>query len=175
MRINIETAKKLVNNYRYNHWPVINGGCPSLMANPFFPNLQDARSCWFSLADINSFIDAAGGDVDGIRIYYGEYSADIINDMIAQLDPHDPNYQQERQYLLQCIGLHTLVFIPTKVTDAAGTSHDYNLVTGTVDFDHPADMAAENHGSLIPPPYYVSGQAPTNVGQDFMLFCDTHP
>jgi hypothetical protein len=175
MRISIATAKELVNNYRQNHWPVINGGCPSLMANPFFPLVQDSRSVWFSLADIQAFIQASGNQADGIRIYFGEYSADIVQAMIDQLDPKDPNYQDEVKYLKQCTGLHTLLFIPTKLNDTTGISHDYNLITGTTNFSTETDMAAEDHGTLNPPPFAVAGVPPTNVGQDFMIYCDTHP
>ena len=181
MQIDISTAKKLINNYKQNHWTVINGSCPSLHANPNFPHVQDSRSVWFSIDDLQDFIDrATDGGADGVRFYFGEYSQDIIDAElqkgIGNVMPDFHNYT----------GLHTLVLIPTAL-DNAGISRDFNMQSlanikaadGTTVPHFPSafsnqDMAAENHGSLTPPPYYVGGNAP-NIGQDFMFFCDSNP
>jgi hypothetical protein len=177
MRIDLSFAKALVSNYRKNHWSMINGGngrpaCPSLLQNPNFPTVQDSRSVWFSLDDLKDFIaeiesTTATGEL-GVRIYFGEYSTAMLT-----------TQPQNAQYA----GLHTLLMVPT-VEKADGFNHDFDPATGSSDFTTSVDMSALNHGTLIPPPFFLTGgtqnstaqpQPQLNLGQDFMLFCDANP
>jgi len=162
MRLNVPFAKALIENYAQNHWTIINGACPSLHPNPAFPNVQDSRSAWFCLADLQKFIcefeNSGTPDTLGVRIYFGEYSADLLAN-----DPQD----------IQYTGLHTLVMVPT-LLGADGLNHDFDPATGSSDFSQSPTMCALNHGSLMPPPFHVDGQA-VNVGQDFMIYCDQNP
>ncbi len=181
MQIKISTAKKLINNYKQNHWTVINGSCPSLHQNIAYPNVQDSRSVWFNLQDLQNFIDTASQlNADGVRFYFGEYSQDIIQDELL----NNPGIIQSVPNFSHYTGLHTLVMIPT-TKDQNNVSRDFNIndvnnaggapaANLPADFSNGGQLSAENHGSLIPPPYYVGGMVP-NIGQDFMLFCDSNP
>jgi hypothetical protein len=177
MRIDLSFAKKLLDNYRKNHWSMINGGngrpaCPSLLQNPSFPNVQDSRSVWFSLDSLKAFISeiesaptTTTGQL-GVRVYFGEYSADQL---VSQ--------PQNAQYA----GLHTLLMVPT-VASTDGHNHDFDPATGSSSFSGTTDLCALNHGTLIPPPFYLTGGTQgtaslpqVNMGQDFMIYCDTNP
>ena len=160
MRLNVPFAQKLVSNYAQNHWTIINGACPSLHENPSFPNVQDSRSVWFCLADLKNFIaefENSGNDNTlGVRVYFGEYSADLIAS-----DQQDP----------LGTGLHTLLMVPT-LLGADGLNHDFDPATGSSDFSQSNTMCCLNHGSMAPPPFTAAGLKAVNIGQDFMLFCD---
>ncbi len=165
MQITTSMAQKLVNNYKNNHWKTLNTYCASLKQNNA-PNAQDSRCVWFSLDDLQQFItQIAGQNADGIRIYFGEYSQDVINEMnnddeLAGCIPNVELYN----------GLATVVLIPT--TDIDGVSTDFN--PAAQDYSNPDDLSAFNHGSLVPPPFNVSGSQ-LNAGLDFMVFCDQNP
>ena len=152
MRIDIATTEKLITNYKQNHWPVINGGCPSLHHNQAFPAVEDSRCAWFSLDDLNAFISAiskAGGN--GIRFYFGEYSADIVNSLVAQLpNPGIP------ANIAQYTGLQTIVLVPTTLNATNANNDDFNLITGNSTFSNPTDLIAEDHSSIIPPPWVAA-------------------
>jgi len=157
MRLPVPFAKALIENYAQNHWTIINGASPALHQNPFYPNTQDSRSVWFSLSALKKFIcefeNYTTEDQLGVRVYFGEYSADIL-----QYDPH-----ATQEY----IGLHTVMMIPTLLGND-GLNHDFDPQTGSSDFSHSTTICAMNHGSLCPPPFHLA----QNVGQDFMLYAD---
>lgn len=163
MRIDIATAQELISNYKQNHWTIINGCCPSLRQNPAYPNVEDSRSVWFSLDDLQNFInDINAANGNGIRFYFGEYSADIINAYIMQMQQNPPqnangNAQAAIANISQCVGLQTIVMIPTALNASTNLNCDFNIVTQDTTFDNPGDLAAENHGSMIPPPWPRTG------------------
>lgn len=173
MRIDIATAKKLISNYRQNHWTIINGACPSLRQNPAYPHVQDSRSVWFDLDTLQNFIDDTRAmQGNGVRFYFGEYSQDIVNDITV-------NHKQmvnENPSIQQYAGLHTLVLIPT--TREGVFNRDFNCCDLDANnapllpanFSNLTDFIAENHGSMVPPPY----DNQVNVGDDFLLYCDTN-
>lgn len=161
MRLNVPFVKALIENYAANHWSLINDSCTSLQDNASYPDVQDARSVWFSLADIKKFIcdfeKVADESQLGVRIYYGEYSADMVNSF--NVDP-------------QCVGLHTVLMVPT-LLGADGYNHDFDPVTKSSDFSQSTTVYAMNHGTMAPPPFTSSTNTQVkNVGQDLMLFCD---
>jgi len=162
MRIDIPFAKALIENYAQNHWTTINNSCPSLQQNPSAPNVQDSRSVWFSLADLQNFISefqqSGNQNQLGVRIYFGEYG------------PNIPVTEQDNP---QYMGLHTLLMVPT-LLGADGFNHDFDPATGNSDFTKSTDISALNHGTLAPPPFNANGSQVANVGQDFMLFCDAN-
>jgi hypothetical protein len=164
MRIDTPFAVELIENYEQNHWATINNACPSLQQNPAFPNAQDSRSVWFSLADLQNFISefqqSGSQNALGVRIYFGEYSADII-----------AKCQGNPQYT----GLHTLLMVPT-LLGQDGFNHDFDPATGNSDFTQSATICALNHGGLMPPPFLNPASPQViNAGQDFMIFCDQNP
>jgi hypothetical protein len=156
--MNVSFAKALIENYAQNHWTTLNNDCPSILKNPEYPNVQDSRSVWFSLADLQNFISEfqQSGSLSqlGVRIYFGEHKAEL-----------SPN--QDAQYS----GLHTLLMLPT-LLGADGYNHDFDPATGSSDFSKSVTICALNHGSMIPPPFTINGSPEVNVGDDFMLFCD---
>jgi len=160
MRIETTFAAELIENYAQNHWTTINDACPSLQQNPAYPNVQDSRSVWFSLADLQNFISefqqSGNQNTLGVRIYFGEYSADLV-----------AKCKGNAQYT----GLHTLVMVPT-ILGQDGFNHDFDPATGSSDFTQSNTICALNHGTLAPPPFLVLGSPEVNVGDDFMLFCD---
>jgi hypothetical protein len=165
MRIKTSIAQKLVNNYTQNHWEIINN-------SPDFTNIQDSQSVWFNINDLQDFInDITDQKADGIRIYFGEYSDDVIQDILS-----DPPSAAAIPNIQQYSGLHTLVMIPTR-PNAAGVSCDFN--PDGQGFDNPDDLCAENHGSMNPPPFYNNStdaaQVEMNNGQLFLLSCDQNP
>ena len=170
MRIDTQFAAALIENYAENHWPTINNGCPSLQQNPMAPNVQDSRSVWFSLADLQNFINefqqSGTPNTLGVRIYFGEYDRTTVS---------------EDQDNVQYTGLHTLLMVPT-LLGQDGYNHDFDPTTGSSDFSGAATICALNHGTLMPPPFLMKGnnsnqnnQQELNVGQDFMIFCDENP
>ncbi len=144
-------AKNLVQNYKNNQWAIIN--------NNFTPNynIVDARCVWFSIADLQAFIDAiqqrneAGITATGVRIYFGAYSTDA------------PGAQSDYNHL------HTLMMIATH-TGTDGKNYDFDAATGSSDFSSLQTITALNHGHSIPPPFSVSG--PDNMYQQGNLFMD---
>ena len=170
MRIDVATAQKLIQNYKQNHWTVINGCCPSLKLNANYPDVEDTRAVWFSLEELNAFIRAiqtAGGT--GVRFYFGEYSADIVaqatTDMANNTNGMDntvpANQLQARIANVEIgTGLQTIVMVPTSV-DGNGNNADYNIANQSFNFNNPADLSCENHGSLAPPPPWPSQMAGT--------------
>jgi hypothetical protein len=160
MRIKVPFAKALIENYAQNHWTTLNNDCPSILQNPAYPNVQDSRCVWFSLADLQNFISEfqQSGSVAqlGVRIYFGEYSNEA-----SPNGPHDAQYS----------GLHTLLMLPT-LLGADGYNHDFDPATGSSDFSKSVTICALNHGTMTPPPFTVDGSPEVNVGDDFMLFCD---
>ena len=179
MRIDISTALHLVNNYKTNHWATINQYCPSLHETPGYPNVQDSRSVWLSLSDLQAFIATiCQYNADGIRFYFGEYSQAIVDATIAA----DPNIVNQVPGFAGYAGLHTVVLMPTAFNGTYHCDFNYSDPLNTPGQAHlPSDftnwncMAAEDHGQLIPPPFYnVQGQI-ANVGEAFMLYCDANP
>lgn len=162
MRIDVATAQELIQNYKQNHWTIINGCCPSLKENPNYPDVQDSRAVWFSLEELNAFIKAitaAGGT--GIRFYFGEYSADIVNNAVNAMannqngmDNTVPANQLNARIanIGAGTGLQTIVMVPTSV-DGNGNNADFNMVDHSFTFNNPGDLACENHGGFAPPPW----------------------
>jgi len=179
MRIDISIAMQLVNNYKTNHWATINKYCPSITQKPGYPNVQDSRCVWVSLTDLQAFIATISQyNADGIRIYFGEYSQAIVDAAIAA----DPTIVNKIPGFADYAGLHTVLLMPTA---SDGTYHcDFNYSDPLnqpgkahlpSDFTNWTDMAAEDNGQLIPPPYYNNQGQIQNVGEEFMLYCDAHP
>jgi hypothetical protein len=167
MRITTSIAKKLVNNYKQNHWAIINN-------SPDFTNIQDSRSVWFDIGYLRKFLSELPEETDGIRIYFGEYSDDVIQEILQ-----NPDLAQAIPNISQYSGLHTLVMIPT-MPDVDGVSYDFNMTDPNCnpDFSNPHGLIAENHGTLQPPPF-SSNTASTALevlnGQEFLAFCDQNP
>jgi len=167
MRISASIAKKLVNNYTQNHWAIIN-------SSPNFTNIQDSRSVWFDIGYLQKFISQLPPETDGIRIYFGEYSDDVIHEILQ-----DQNLAQAIPNISQYSGLHTLVMIPT-MPDADGVSYDFNMTDEDYnpDFSNPHALIAENHGTLQPPPFTSSAASAALeaiTGQEFLAYCDQNP
>ena len=174
-RFNTELAVQMIRNYRMYHWTAINANCQSIDRGN--PAVVDARSVWFSLTTLKKFINtietqSCGSTCPpqlGIRIYYAEYPN--VASLPSDIDP-------------LCAGKHTVLMVPTyhdvpgnKDVDFDPQKWDKTTCTVSSVFDTAttmcalgADIAAQNHGGLTPPPdpcgvYW-------NSGASFMKFVD---
>ncbi len=160
MRINVETAIELIQNYKNNHLQAINDNCISLQDENGLTIKEDSRSVWFSLSDLISLInDVQSKGGNGIRFYFGEYSQNIIDNALPVIQAVDPAAAAN---MAQYKGMATLVLVPTKL-DVNFNNADFNVVSGTYDFGvrHRGDLVAMNHGGMIPPPWPEVMNAPT--------------
>ncbi len=171
--LKVDLAANLIENYRNNHWTVLNtnllGGGAAV---------QDSRSAWFSMQTIKRFIyevesktaanQSCGCDsLLGIRIYYGEYPTSNGKGFDIQ------KYPQLANLPLNYERLHTLVMIPTMRIGDLDKDFDPNYFTtgipcmpvsftdtaliasGTITALIPDSYNAnmQNHGGLYPPPF----------------------
>ena len=162
MNINISFAKSLVSCYGQNHWQLVNNTFGMLISNPLYPNVKDTRCVWFSIADLTAFLaeiqPETGTPATGVRIYFGEYSHDTLQDAPNTYIP----------------GLATLLMIPTR-TNALGKEEDFDVATGSSDFSALTTVTALNHGDCTPPPYRLTGvNNMYEQGNGFMRYADDH-
>jgi len=169
-------AKQLVKAYTNDHWDAIN----TRTSPNKYPS--DSRSVWFSLSRLKGFIQAietqTAAHLDsnccgtlGIRIYFGEYTPELLDSF-----KNVPGFNSNNQDYLRKT---TLLMIPTyRMTD--GKDHDFNpsktsIICNAIDtsiWNAPTIMALMmNHGGIIPPPFpsrlcnvYMGS------GADFMIY-----
>lgn len=91
----------------------------------------DSLSAWYSIEELKGFIeDAEASGADGIKMFYGVYSADTAHDE-------------------KVIGLQTVVLVATKTKELEnGNSVDKNIF---VDRDGKPEILAFNVARLCPP------------------------
>jgi hypothetical protein len=199
-RFDMELARKMVANYRAHHWATINRYCPSIMSPNFYtspdpeePSLFeegkfDARSAWFSLESVKKFINAVEtqtclnrprgcSDIPklGVRIYYAEYPV-VGSELKAYADGAN---RMDTSYA----GMHTLLMVPTFDEESGrhvdfdpennfdGKCPAYSVFDTSYTGTDLLALAAQNHGSLAPPPYLCDDYWFT-TGSLFMRYVD---
>jgi hypothetical protein len=145
--MDINYAKGVALNYKNDQWQYINAHFPQ--------GKTDARTAWFSIADLQNFINqllVLNPNTSGIRIYYGAHSAEFPN-------PNQPGTD----------GMHTVLLIPTILRND-NVNHDFDAATGSSDFSQLPAITAMEHADLIPPP--CNAPEYSSVGANFMDFVD---
>ncbi len=190
--MDIKLAAQLVQNYREHHWKAVNrevfpfsNSCLNMSTITDPEGLTiDSRSAWYNLQDLKSFIKTIetlsnNGNCTscpdlGIRIYFGEYPADIPGVLAYGFSSADAQ---------DLIGKHTLLMVPTYHDINSNLEVDFDAASftcpGSSIFDtlhiasgsFPAMIPARNHGGLRPPPYTAPAYW-QNSGATFMMFSD---
>ncbi len=122
--VDASLAKMMADNYRKNYIDMRRrvGKYPNFT---YPANVNDARSIWFSLEMLKTFISdietqgtAAGKMPSGLRFYYIQYPAQILptNNTYAYFDGVDPKFAN----------LHSLMSVPTYFDATANINVDYD-------------------------------------------------
>ncbi len=194
--MNPALALAMVKNYTDNHLQVINDSLSLAQLRTSVHGTlspSDSRSVWFSLDDLNAFIQqiqdgvkstctGATGDL-GIRIYFAQYP-EAGNPLW-----NDPNVQSELSNQSKYAGMETVILVPTyndangndvdfdpNISDGQGNPSSLGDIYSGPSASLPNKIGVMNHGNLMPPPFVISAtglaQIEDYMGATFMELAD---
>lgn len=193
--MNPALALTMVKNYTDNHLAVINDSLSLAQLRTSVNGTlspTDSRSVWFSLEDLNTFIQQIQDGVSsanntglgdlGIRFYFAQYP-EAGSPLWS-----DKKLSAELASQAQYAGMETLILVPT-YNDSNGEDVDFdpNITDGNGNplsildiYDPnagnlPGKICVMNHGTLCPPPWPVNGSISTSAnhnGAGLMALCD---
>jgi hypothetical protein len=119
-RVNTKHVDSLIKNYKRERWA----------QNSKRLGKEDSLSVWYSLEELQSFLDTAKANgSDGVRVYFGVYDKETA---------HDPAYE----------GRQTVVFVATKEKEIIDGKANKEIYVNTEDG---TSILAFNAGRMCPP------------------------